>query len=281
MFGLTLSLVYGLIAVGFALIFGCSRIFDLSFGAYYLVGGYTYFGLTHIVGVGRPAAVILALVCSTFLAWLIHRFVLYPLRKNPIAVLISSVAIALVIQQIIIILFETEFRAPSALIGGTTTLFGATLANQRYLAGGVALVCMALLWLFLNKTKQGQGIGALVTQPEAAQLMGVDPKAAQLTVACIGGLFAGLAGLLTTPVFSLHPWVWLDALLLAFAGVVIGGLGSIPGCLLAMFIVGFSETLVSFLIYGGAFFKEAVYLVIMVIVLLVRPWGLFGKSEEL
>jgi len=277
-FGLTLSLMYALIAVGFALIMGTSRIFDLSFGAYYLTGAYSFLVLYPVLGKGP--ALLLSLIISVILAFLIHRFVLYPFRANPLAVLVASCALAMAIAQGIILRFGTEYKYLPPLIEGTTEVFGATIANQRFLAAVVSLVVLALLWFFLNRTKQGLAIRALVQEPEAAQLMGVKPRMCQLIVACIGAALAALAAIMVVSVFSLSPFIWLDALLLAFAGIVLGGLGSIWGALLAMFVIGFAETLVTFLIPGGAFFRQAVYLVIMVIVLVVRPWGFFGKKEE-
>lgn len=275
-FGLTLSLMYGLIAVGFALILGTSRIFDLCFGSYYMVSAYTFF--VCYAALGKVPAFFISILAAIILAWVIHRLLLYPFRKIPIVLMVISCAVAIAIAEGIILLFGTDYFYIPPLIEGTVDLFGASIANQRFLAGIIALVALSLLWLYLNRTKQGLAIRALVQQPEAAELAGIDPRATHFTVVLIGAGLAALSSIMVVPVFCLSPYVWLDACLLAFAGVVVGGMGSVWGALLAMFIIAFAETLVSFLIREGGFFRQAVYLVVMIIVLLIRPLGFFGKK---
>jgi len=270
-------LIYGLTAVGFALIFGTCRIFDLAFGSYYLVGAYSFFGLAPVVGNG--AALFLSLLISIAVALLIHRFVLFPLRKFPIRVLVASAGLALAIQQGIILVFGSTFRSIPYLVEGTTRVAGVIIENQRFLAGGVAIVALILLWLFLTKTKLGLGIRALEQHPEAAELIGIEPRTSQLIVASIGALFAALGSTLSLSLFVLTPLAWLDALLLAFVAVVVGGLGSTWGAFAGVFIIAYAETVVGFFVPKGGFLRVAIYLGIMVIVLLARPWGFFGQKE--
>ena len=277
-FGLTLSLMYALIASGFALILGTSRIFDLCFGSYYLVSAYLFAVLSPLLG--NLPALFLAILLAGSMAWPIHRYLLYPFRETPIVVMVVSCAVAIAIGEIITLIFGTEFKYVPPLWEGSIELLGATISCQRLLAGGVTLIVFTLLWLYLKKTKQGLAIQALIQEAEVAGLVGINPKRIQLTVACIGGGLAALSSILVVPVFCLTPFIWFDAILLSFAGVVVGGLGRIWGALVAMAIIAFSETLVSFFIPDGGFFRQAVYVLIMVIVLLVRPYGLFGKRGE-
>lgn len=277
-FGLTLSLMYGLIAAGFALILGTSRIFDLCFGAYYMLGAYSYFVFYPLAG--RVGGIFLSVFLVGLLAWIIHRVLLYPLRTMPIVVMVVSCALAIAISEGISLWFGTDYKYIPPQFEGSLELFGASVAYQRLFAGVMAILALVLLWFYLNRTKQGLAIRALIQQSEAAQLVGIDPRGIQLTVACIGAWLAALSSIMVVPVFSLTPHIWLDAILLSFAGVVVGGLGSMGGALLAMIVVAFAETIVSFSIREGGFFKQAVYVVIMIIVLLVRPHGFFGKKEE-
>ncbi|MCF8142859.1 MAG: branched-chain amino acid ABC transporter permease [Deltaproteobacteria bacterium] len=278
MFGLTLSLMYALIASGFALILGTSRIFDLCFGSYYLVSAYLFAVLAPILG--SFTALVVTIPLAGGMAWPIHRYLLYPFRETPIVVMVLSCAVAIAVGEIITLIFGTEFKYVAPLWEGSIEIVGATLSCQRLLAGGVALIVFTLLWLYLKKTKQGLAIQALIQGTEIAGLVGINPKKIQLIVACIGGGLAALSSILVVPVFCLTPFIWFDAILLSFAGVVVGGLGSIWGALMAMGIIAFSETLVSFFIPNGGFFRQAVYVMIMIIVLLVRPYGLFGKRGE-
>lgn len=277
-FGLTLSLMYGLIVAGFALILGTSRIFDLCFGTYYMLGSYTYLVFYRVFG--KIPALFVSIFIVGILAWLIHRILLYPLRTRPIVVMVVSCALAIAIAEGITLWFGTDYKYIPSMFEGSIEIFGASVAYQRLFAGMIAIFTLSLLWFYLNRTKRGLGIRALIQQSEAAQLAGIDPKNVQLTVACIGAWLAALSSVMVVPVFSLSPHIWLDAILLSFAGVVVGGLGSIGGALLAMVVIAFAETSVSFLIKEGGFFKQAVYVAIMIIVLLVRPHGFFGKKEE-
>ena len=277
-FGLTLSLMYGLIAVGFALILGTSRIFDLCFGSYYMVGAYSYFVCYDTLG--KVPGLFLSIFVACILAWFIHRFILYKFRETPIFVMVISTALAIAISECITLSFGSEYKYVPPLWDGCVDIFGASIGYQRLLAGLVAIFALSLLWVYLNRTKQGMATRALIQQPEAAELVGIRPRSIHLSVACIGAGLGALGSIMVVPVFSLTPHIWLDAILLAFAGVVVGGLGSVGGALLAMVVIAFSETLVSFLIPEGGFFRQAVYVIIMVIVLLVRPYGFFGKKEE-
>ena len=277
-FGLTLSLMYGLIASGFALILGTSRIFDLCFGAYYLLGSYSYFVLYPVAG--EVPALFLSIFFVGLLAWLIHRFLLYSLRTMPIVVMVVSCALAIAIAEGISLWFGTDYKYIPPQFEGSLEVFGASVAYQRLFAGMVAIFALGLLWFYLNRTKHGLAIRALIQQSEVAQLVGVDPRGIQLRVACIGAWLAALSSITVVPLFSLSPHIWLDAILLSFAGVVVGGLGSIGGAFLAMVVIAFAETMVSFFIQEGGFFKQAVYIGIMIIVLLIRPHGFFGKKEE-
>ena len=276
-FGLTLGLMYALIVAGFALILGTSRIVDMTYGMYYTVSAYSFYYFTPTLGVGISA--LLSIVITVILALLIHRFILYPLRANFIAVMIASAALAYALQRAIVLLFGTQPKFAPLLIQGATEVFGATIYNQRLLGGGLAILCLGLLWLFLNRTKRGQGIRAIVEQPQAATLVGVNRKTSHVIVACISAGLAALGGITVAPVFMLTPTTWLTVLLLSFSCVVVAGMGSIFGVLIAVFIIAYVEVIVSSFIPRGAFFRGAVYLIIMVVVLLIRPWGFLGKKE--
>jgi branched-chain amino acid transport system permease protein len=277
-FGLTLSLMYGLVAAGFALILGTSRIFDLCFGSYYLISAYCYYVCYRPFG--KFLALGISVVVAVIFASAIHRFVLYHFRHTPIVVMVVSTALAIAIAECMTLLFGSDYKYIPALWEGSTELFGASMAYQRILAGAVSLATLGLLWMYLNKTKSGLAIRALIQKPEAAQLVGIRPRAIHLSVACIGAGLAALSSIMVVPVFSLSPHIWLDAILLSFAGVVVGGMGSIGGALVAMFVIAYAETLVSFTIPEGGFFRQAVFVLIMVLVLLFKPFGFFGKKEE-
>lgn len=276
--GLLLSLCIALTAVGFVLLFGTSRIFDLNYGGYYLLAGYVGVSLYSKIGIGP--AILAAIASAMLLALFTHRFIIWPLRADPHTVLIATAAFIMIIAHAFVLTYGSEFYYFPPLVEGSTNILGAIVVTQRLLAALVAAVFMVLLWLFLTRTKIGSAIRAVEQQPEAAQLVGVEPRTVQFVVAVVAAFLVALAAILITPIGVLYPHMWLDIIVLSCAIVVVGGLGSIWGCLVAAMVVGFSETLVSFVIPGGGFLKQGIYLLIMVIILLVRPWGLFGLKEE-
>lgn len=276
--GLLLSLCIAFTAIGFVLLFGTSRIFDLNYGGYYLLAGYVGVSLYSKIGIG--AAILAAIVSAILLALFTHRFIIWPLRTDRHTVLIATAAFMMIIAHAFVLIYGSEFYYFPPLVEGSINILGAIVVTQRLVAALVAAALIVLLWLFLTKTKIGSAIRAVEQQPEAAQLVGVEPRRVQFVVAAVAAFLVALAAILITPIGVLHPHMWLDIIVLSSAIVVVGGLGSIWGCLLAAMIVGFSQTLVSFLMPGGGFLKQGVYLMIMVIILLIRPWGLFGLKEE-
>lgn len=276
--GLLLSLCIALTAVGFVLLFGTLRIFDLNYGGYYLLAGYVAVLLYSKIGIGP--AILAAIASAILLALFTHRFIIWPLRADRHTVLIATAALIMVIAHVFVLTYGSEFYYFPPLVEGSINILGAIVITQRIVAALVAAVFMVLLWLFLTRTKIGSAIRAVEQQPEAAQLVGVEPRTVQFVVAVVAAFSVGLAAILITPIGVLYPYMWLDIIVLCCVVVIVGGLGSIWGCLLAAMVVGFSETLVSFAMPAGGFLKQGVYLIIMIIILLVRPWGLFGLKEE-
>ena len=205
-FGLTLSLMYGLIAAGFALILGTSRIFDLCFGSYYMLAAYSYFVCYAILG--KVPSLFVSIFVGCVFAWLIHRFILYRFRETPIVVMVISTALAIAISECITFFFGSEYKYVPPLWEGNVDIFGVSIAHQRLLAGVVSILAMSLLWMYLNKTKQGLAIRALIQQPEVAELVGIKPRNIHLTVACIGAGLGGLGSIMVVPVFTLTPHIW-------------------------------------------------------------------------
>jgi branched-chain amino acid transport system permease protein len=159
-------------------------------------------------------------------------------------------------------------------IGGTRVLY------QNFLAIGVILVVLFALWALLSKTKLGKAIRAIAEDTEVANLMGINVSRICTITVGISILLAGIAGVVISPIEMVHPLMWIHPLTIVLAAVVLGGLGSVKGSVIAAFILGFAETAVVFLIQGGSFLKGAVSLAVMVLVLLIRPEGLFGVVFE-
>lgn len=276
--GVLLGLGYCLIAVGMALILGVAKAFDLAYGIYFVVSPYLALELIKLLGPNTPVwlSFVLAAVAPGVLALLIHNFLILPIRKQHAAVLVSTIAVGLVAQELLIFKEGSEPVHFPALIGGASSLLGVWVTNQKLLVAGVTVGLLILLWLILSKTRWGLAIRVTAEQPEAMQLAGGNIRLIFLSTAVMSGIVAALGGLLIGSIYPPHPEVWLDVLIIAFAVMVLGGLGNIWGCLPAALILGISEVAVAIYVPYGGIIKRSVGLMIILVTLALRPRGLFG-----
>jgi len=176
--------------------------------------------------------------------------------------------------------FKGDFLSVPYLIQGFFTVFGVKVFYQQLLTFGCVLFVLAALRALLMRTKLGLAIRSTAQDREVANLMGInESRAAMLTMGITVGL-AGLAGAVVVPLTILEPYMWMHPLIMIMAVVVLGGLGSLKGSFAGAYILGFAEALVVFLIPKGAFLKGSVALSVMILVLLIRPEGLFGVAFE-
>jgi branched-chain amino acid transport system permease protein len=179
-----------------------------------------------------------------------------------------------------LLIFAGDFRTVPPLIKGSLEISGVKIAYQQLLTIAAAGVILVAVWTFLARTRLGLAIRATAQDREVANLMGMnEARVAMLTLAISVGL-AALTGAVALPLTVLNPHMWMGPLIMMLAVVVLGGLGSMKGSFVGAYILALSEALVVFLIPKGAFLRESVALSIMILVLLMRPEGLFGISFE-
>ncbi len=278
--GLISGSIYALLAIGFSLIFGVARIVNIAHTAFYMVAAYgIYFG-THKLGF-HPLWCMLASVIMVILFGLIaYKLFIDPIREHEAAVLICTIALAMAMQEIMLLMFTGSYLSVPALVKGFFKLLGVKVFYQQLLTFGLVLFILAALRVLLMKTKLGLAIRSTAQDREVANLMGInESRAAMITMGIAVGL-AGLAGAVVVPLTILDPFMWMHPLIMMMAVVVLGGLGSLKGSFSGAYILGFAEALVVFLIPKGAFLKGSVALSVMILVLLIRPEGLFGVAFE-
>src|SRR5207248_8211315 len=191
-----------------------------------------------------------------------------------------TIALALIFQETMLRLFGGNYLGIPSAIGGIVNVAGIAIPWQRLLILIVAGAMLASIWFLLYRTRVGLAIRATANDLEVANLMGMNVhRMAMVTVAFSVGL-AAIAGVVATPVTSIHPFMWLDPLVTMLAIVVLGGLGSLKGSIIGALVIGYVEAITVFVLPAGAYLKGAVALAIMVAVLLVRPEGLFGVAFE-
>ncbi len=287
---LTRGAVYALLASGMTLLFGVAHIVNLAHTAFFMLAsfGVFYFTSTRISqvafdGPGWPVlpSIIVTIVAVTGLGLLVYRFLLDRVRQHAQVVLLITIALAMVFQEIMDFSFEGHSRRiREPFIQGGVEILGETVSYQRLLVVGVVIAVMIGLWLLLSKTKLGIAIRATANDPEIANLMGISVSRTLLITMGIGTGLAALAGVLTAPLWVFHPHVWMQPLTMVLAIVVLGGLGSIKGSVIGAFIIALVENLVIFLIPQYGYMRMAFALLVMIVVLSVRPGGLFGTIFE-
>jgi branched-chain amino acid transport system permease protein len=278
--GLVNGGVYALLAIGFSLIFGVARIVNIAHTAFYMLAAYCFYTLLTRFGLGFSLAGVLSVAAVTLLSLLCYRLVIEPVREHESAVLISTIALGLIFQELMLASYGGNFLGVPSTIEGVVRVLGVSIPYQRLLILVVAAVMLAATWFFLYRTRVGLAIRATANDLEVANLMGMNVhRMAMVTVAFSVGL-AAIAGVVATPVTSIHPFMWLDPLVTMLAIVVLGGLGSLKGSIIGALIIAYVEAITVFTLPEGAHLKGAVALGIMVAVLLARPEGLFGVAFE-
>ncbi|MGA8051504.1 MAG: branched-chain amino acid ABC transporter permease [Burkholderiales bacterium] len=278
--GLVNGGVYALLAIGFSLIFGVARIVNIAHTAFYMLAAYCFYTLLvrfHLPGALAAAASVAAV---TALSVLCYRLVIEPVREHESAVLIATIALALIFQELMLYTYGGNFLGIPSAVDGVLTVFGVSIPYQRLLILVVAAAMLVGTWFTLYRTRLGLAIRATANDLEVANLMGMNVHRVAMATVAISVALAAIAGVVVAPVFVVDPFMWLTPLVTMLAIVVLGGLGSLKGSLVGALIIGYVEAITVFALPQGAFLKGAVALSIMVAVLLVRPEGLFGVVFE-
>jgi len=274
-YGAVTSAIYAMLAVGFTLIFGVARVLNLAHGSFYALGAYGTYVLTSIVGLPLWLAALLAIAGVSLFGVVIEKVLVRPLRYSQLGVLMITLAVSLVVEQALFLIFGSEYRNVPAFIDTKVSIGGVDVAGQRLLTLVIAVVAIGALYLFIQRTRLGSAILAISQDAEAAKYMGIPSDRIFSLVMAISAALAALAGVLAGPFLSVQPSMHLLPIVKAFAIVIVGGLGSIPGSILAALMLGYAETLVAYLISTS--WTEIVSVLATLLTLVLRPAGIFGK----
>ncbi|UCF90539.1 MAG: branched-chain amino acid ABC transporter permease [Desulfobacterales bacterium] len=270
--------LYSLISVGFTLIFGVAGIINLSHGAFYMLGAYLAYTFMTLLEMNVPLAALLAIGGTALIGMLIDRYGIRPMRERHVYVLIITLAFALFFQELMYALYGPHGKPVKSFIVGDLILGNVPVSYQKVLTFFVSGALVALLWFFIQKTRTGKSIAAVAQNRDAAIYVGIQPERVYLITMGISAALAATAGVFIAPILEAVPTMWVFPLFKGFAVVIIGGLGSIAGAIIAGMLLGYAETLVSVLI--SANYPDMVYLVAIILVLVLRPRGLMGKRAH-
>ncbi len=268
-----------LIAVGLVLIFGVMGVVNFAHGELYMAGAYAVVALYSGIGLPFFVAVAIGLVFVGLLGLLMEYGLFRPLRDNQLGGLIASIGFLLILQTVAVLGFGVHMEhVPSSTQEKFVFLDGVVLTHQRLYVILATVSLLGALWLFLHKSKFGWALRACAQDREAAALQGMSINNTARLAMFIGAALAGVAGALTAPLVSPTPFMGHSVIITAFIIIIVGGIGSLEGAVLAAILYAFVHTFVS-TIYDGTL-ANIVGLLLMLIVLIVKPTGLFGVRER-
>ena len=280
-FGILLGGIYGLVSIGLNLIFGVVRIVNFAQGELVMFGMYGSYYAYAQFGINPYLSVLVVAPLVGLLGVAIQRLVIHPLRDESNMQIFATFGLLIMFQNIMLAVSRGEAYSIGGQVGATVLTVGDLKISVVRLVTFVAVTLITIgLHLFLSRTMAGKSIRAVTQDKRAARAMGINVERTFLITFGLGAALAGMAGAMLTPIYSITPAVGGNFILAAFAVVVLGGLGSVWGAYIGGLIVGVVEAFAGY--YIDPALKNAIWFIIFLVVLIVRPAGLFGQvgAEE-
>ena len=275
--GLLLGGIYSLVSVGLNLIFGVIRIVNFAQGEFVMLGMYGAFAAQLALGLDPYLAVALVVPALFALGAAVYWVILRPLQNEPMMQIFATFGLLMLLQNTILALTGGAGYSTNSILSSVSVSIGPVQVSlvRLIVLCAATLVAAGLGW-FLKTTLTGKAIRAVAQDRQAARLMGIDVERMFMVSFGAGAALAGLAGCLLAPLYTVSPQIGVNFIMPAFAVVVLGGLGSVKGAYVGGIIVGLTEAIAGF--YLDPALKQAVLFMVFIIVLLVRPAGLFGHA---
>jgi branched-chain amino acid transport system permease protein len=272
--------IYALIAIGFSMTYGLLRFLNLAHGSLYVIGAYlayVFFSMgMHIVG-----AFIFAVMGGAIIGVAMNYSAYKPLRSkksSSLILLLASLGIFIFVENLMIALFGAEVKTiRTGPITQGMDFFGAIITQTQVIIIVVALITLLLVELFLQKTKTGKAMRATADNKDVAQVIGIDVERITTYTFAFASALAASAGVLIAIEQNLEPTMGLNAVIKGFTAGVVGGLGSVRGAVAGAFLLGLVENIGIWFLPSG--YKDAIAFVVLIIFLLFRPQGLFGRKD--
>jgi branched-chain amino acid transport system permease protein len=272
---ITLAFLYCLMCIGLTLIFGIVRIVHFAHGQVYMLGAYAVYYIFEGLQINYAVSLIASAVIMALVGIVLERVFLRPLRKEEFATLLMGIGLLLLLEGGALLVFGEKAKYISAVMPGTSQVFGAQLSNIRLLIVGVAFLLLVFLFVFLKWVRIGQAMRAVAQDAEGALLQGISDTRMIALAMGIGSGMAALAGGLLLPFTALSPFIGGPMIFKAFFIVILGGLGSIPGAVLGAFTVAAIES-IGYTFWGSG--TPLIYFAMVMLVLMFRPRGFLGHE---
>jgi len=284
--GLVISIFYALAALGLSIIFGVLKIVNFAHGELYMLGGFVYFVGASLLGLPPVLALVVACAVLFLIGMAIERLLIDPIyqgkveRADEYAIMITF-GLAILLQNLMLSVFGPWTKRPEAIFHGRVEIGQLIISGDRLAAAAVGVVVIGFMLYLLRYTWAGKAMRAVSQDRETASVVGVNAQLTGTLAFGLGSALAGTAGALIGPVFLVYPTMGVIPVIKAYVIVVLGGLGSIPGAIVGALILGQVENLATVLIPDttrALAYKDAYGLLLLILVLVLRPQGLFGEK---
>ena len=280
--GIISGSIYALIALGFAVIYKTVRFFHFAHGIVYTAGAYCAYSLSISLGINVILSFFLASAFSAVLGIAIDRLVYLPLRKNnasDLVFLIASFGVFIFIQNLLQLIYGAQILTlRTGVVKEGHQILGAVITNIQILILVVSCWLLVILWFIVERTKIGKAIRAVADDPIGASVSGIYSERIILYAFGIGSALAGVSGVLISYETNIEPTMGMNAILKGIIASIVGGMGSVPGAVLGGFFLGIVENLGIWKIQAG--WKDTISFAVLIIFLLIRPEGIFGKRND-
>jgi branched-chain amino acid transport system permease protein len=274
--GFCLGGTYILIGLGLTLILSIMNILQFAHGEVYMLGAFTVYFFCVMHGVNLYLSVVLSMLTTAFFGLIMERILLRPLKGVFLSYVCVTTGLSLILQTAVVLSFSKGTKQLPSLWPGTFNMGGLLISKERVVAIVIALCLTLSLYFFLKLTKYGMAMVASAQNREGALMQGINPNVMSAMVVAIGSGLAAVGGALGGSIFNLDPYMGGLAFTKGITLIVIGGLGSIPGVIVAGLILGICESLFS--LYFGTYMGTIIPLVFVIAFLIFRPKGLFGHE---
>ncbi len=278
--GISLGSIYALIALGYTMVYGIAKMLNFAHGDIIMVGGYVVFFAMSSSWCPTWLAIVFGIAACTVLGVVIEKIAYKPLRSMPsLTVLITAIGVSYFLQNAALLLFKSNTRTFKSVTENLPDLKlgGLVITSETIVTISVTVVLMIALTLFVSKTKMGKAMRAVSEDKEAAELMGISVNKTITLTFAIGSALAAVAGVLLCSNFhALSPYTGSMPGIKAFVAAVFGGIGSIPGAMVGGILLGVIENLSKG--YISTQLSDAIVFLVLILVLLVKPTGIFGKK---
>jgi len=279
-YGLINSVGLMLMSIGFALAYGVSRVPNFAHGALYILTGYLTWIFLNRLGIPYAVAIIFSLIASALTGAALYRFILIRVRGMPISEIIASFGVGMAILELLrwVGLRGTTYMLPP-FIDGTVTMAGVSVDLQRIIIAVTGIAVVAFLWFFTHYTKTGLALRSIAQNERAAMTLGMDSDLVATIAVSLGATLAGLAAVMLLPLGNITVQTGYEVLIFAIAVSVCGGLGSWGGAVAASFLIGFAQIIT--VTWFASHFHMVVAMLTIIIILIVKPSGIFGRQKEI